>query len=225
MGTHPIFESDFDCLTEMRSIRMILVRHGQTDFNRKHLLQGSGINSSLNETGIEEARKLNSNLAALKVNIDKFDKIYSSPLERALQTGEIVTNMTRESFEFDSRLKERSFGIHEGKPYTRNSISELVQMSVEQMKKENIETPDEITSRIKNFISHLKKDDGNSILLFSHGAFIKYFIDVAISCNAKCPESERSKLRMIPFNCHFHEILIQFDANKTYYEIIRLNIG
>ena len=28
---------------EMRSIRMILVRHGQTDFNRKHLLQGNSI--------------------------------------------------------------------------------------------------------------------------------------------------------------------------------------
>merc|ERR1711990_852505 len=216
MGTHPIFESDFDCLTEMRNLRMVFVRHGQTEFNKKHLLQGSGINAPLNETGTEEARKLNLNLADYKIEIQNFEKIYSSPLERALQTAEIVTQLSRESFELDSRLTERSFGIHEGKQYDRNSISRLVQMSVEEMEKEKIETPAQITSRIRDFISHLKKQNQNSVLIFSHGAFIKYFVDYIMQCNATCPESEKSKLRMIPFNCHFHEIEMKFDQNKTY---------
>ena len=65
----------------------------------------------------------------------------------------------------------------------------------------------------------------SNIFIFSHGAFIKNFIDYIIGCNAIIPESERDKLKMIPFNCHFHEIQITFDSNKTYFEIIRLNEG
>ena len=37
---------------EMRKIRLILVRHGQTDHNKLKLMQGSGVNSLLNETGL-----------------------------------------------------------------------------------------------------------------------------------------------------------------------------
>ena len=76
----------------MNRIRLFLVRHGQTDYNLKHLLQGSGINSSLNQTGENEAQKLKNTGKLLM----QTDKIYSSPLERAVQTGEIVTGLNRD---------------------------------------------------------------------------------------------------------------------------------
>ena len=76
----------------MNRIRLYLVRHGQTDYNLKHLLQGSGINSSLNQTGQNEAEKLKNTGKLLM----KTDMIYSSPLERAVQTGEIVTGLKRD---------------------------------------------------------------------------------------------------------------------------------
>ena len=76
----------------MNRIRLFLVRHGQTDYNLKHLLQGSGINSSLNQTGQDEAQKLKDTGKLLM----KTDIIYSSPLERAVQTGEIVTGLKRD---------------------------------------------------------------------------------------------------------------------------------
>ena len=63
----------------MNRIRLFLVRHGQTDYNLKHLLQGSGINSSLNQTGQNEAEKLKNTEKLLM----KTDMIYASPLERA----------------------------------------------------------------------------------------------------------------------------------------------
>ena len=140
----------------------------------------------------------------------------------------------------DSCLRERGFGIHEGKPYDRNSISKLIQMSEEEAKSQGIETIPEIQTRISSFINDIcksnQKDTTQSavnqsettqseatIFIFSHGAFIKNFIDYIIGRNAEIPESERSKLKMIPFNCHFHEIQISFDCNKKYYH--RLNEG
>merc|ERR1712235_59269 len=157
----------------------------------------------------------------------KTDMIYSSPLERAVQTGEIVTGLKRDSFAMDSRLRERGFGMHEGKPYDRNSISELIQMSDEEARKEGIETIPEIKERISSFIIDLCKEnqEERTIFIFSHGAFIKNFVDYIMGCNAEIPDDQRSKLKMIPFNCHFHEIQISYDCNKKYFKIIRLNEG
>lgn len=219
----------------MNRIRLFLVRHGQTDYNLKHLLQGSGINSSLNQTGKNEAETLKNTHKLLK----KTDMIYSSPLERAVQTGEIVTGLNRDSFKMDSRLRERGFGMHEGKPYDRNSISKLIQMSDDDAKSQGIETIPEIKERISLFLidlcnEHNQKQSKESssyepeektIFIFSHGAFIKNFVDYIMGCNAEIPDDQRSKLKMIPFNCHFHEIQISYDCNKKYYKIIRLNEG
>ena len=138
----------------------------------------------------------------------------------------------------DSRLRERGFGMHEGKPYDRNSISKLIQMSDEEARKEGIETIPEIKERISDFILDLCKENQNqskltkmdqseerTVFIFSHGAFIKNFVDFIMGCNAEIPDDQRSKLKMIPFNCHFHEIQISYDCNKKYYKIIRLNEG
>ena len=70
-------------------------------------MQGSGVNSHLNDIGRVEARKLaSSNVLA------KFQPavIYASPLERALETAEIALGRKRSEFVFDERLVERSFG-------------------------------------------------------------------------------------------------------------------
>ena len=138
----------------------------------------------------------------------------------------------------DSRLRERGFGMHEGKPYDRNSISKLIQMSDEEARKEGIETIPEIKERISNFIIDLCKENQNqskltkmdqseerTVFIFSHGAFIKNFVDFIMGCNAEIPDDQRCKLKMIPYNCHFHEIQISYDCNKKYYKIIRLNEG
>ena len=132
------------------------------------------------------------------------------------------------SFKMDSRLRERGFGMHEGKPYDRNSISKLIQMSDEEAKSQGIETIPEIKERISLFLNDLCKMDQSeerTIFIFSHGAFIKNFVDHIMGCNAEIPDDQRSKLKMIPFNCHFHEIQISYDCNKKYYKIIRLNEG
>ncbi len=67
------------------STRVILVRHGQSTYNIEHRIQGRLDASVLTETGQNTARQVGEALQSLK-----FDAIYSSPLQRAKQTAEII---------------------------------------------------------------------------------------------------------------------------------------
>ncbi len=90
--------------------RLILVRHGQTEWNRLKRYQGQ-TDIELNETGIQQARK-----AAGRLAKEKIDAIYCSDLVRARQTAEIIAvphNMG-EAIHESPLLREMSFGDYEG---------------------------------------------------------------------------------------------------------------
>ena len=63
-----------------------IVRHGQTDWNVEGIYQGR-IDIPLNKTGIEQAKKTKEELKGIK-----FDKVFSSPLKRAIETAQIICN-------------------------------------------------------------------------------------------------------------------------------------
>lgn len=90
-------------------MNIILVRHGQTDWNVKDLLQGR-TDIELNQTGenqaIETANKL------ININVDA---IYVSPLKRTLRTAEEINKTRNLEMIIDNRLIERGFGEYEGK--------------------------------------------------------------------------------------------------------------
>lgn len=87
-------------------VRLFLTRHGQTEWNKKGLLQGSK-DSVLTELGIKQAKRLKERLKDEKIDI-----IYSSPLKRAFQTAEIISNNVK--IRIDCQLKEMHFGEWEG---------------------------------------------------------------------------------------------------------------
>ena len=65
-----------------------LIRHGETEFNRRGVVQGSGIDSDLNELGFLQAR------AFFDVYQDiEFDKIYTSKLRRTVQSVQEFINL------------------------------------------------------------------------------------------------------------------------------------
>ena len=93
---------------------LYLVRHGETDYNRRQVMQGRGINSRLNPTGRRQAEALAARFAGMPL-----DAVYTSTLERAAETAEIVlaghppTPVRRLP-----GLDEMSWGIYEGEPYS-----------------------------------------------------------------------------------------------------------
>lgn len=65
--------------------RVIIVRHGQSSYNAEKRIQGRCDESVVTEKGIEDAQKVGKALSNLKI-----DRIYSSPLQRAYKTAQII---------------------------------------------------------------------------------------------------------------------------------------
>ena len=90
-------------------MNIILVRHGQTDWNVKDLLQGQ-TDIELNETGKIQAKETAEKLKSIKI-----DEIYVSPLKRTINTAEEINKNRNIELKIEPRLIERGFGDYEGK--------------------------------------------------------------------------------------------------------------
>jgi probable phosphoglycerate mutase len=87
---------------------IIIVRHGQTQWNIRKIRQGH-LDSELTEKGIAQARALGERLAR-----ENFTALYSSDLGRAVQTARMIMCVTGHEIVTDSRLRERHLGIFQG---------------------------------------------------------------------------------------------------------------
>ena len=90
-------------------MKLILVRHGETYWNKERIVQGGDSDIELNDTGLEQARKI----AAFLEN-EPIIAIISSPLKRAIATAEAVANRHKLSVEIDQGLRELRVGDLEG---------------------------------------------------------------------------------------------------------------
>ncbi len=88
---------------------LFFLRHGETDYNKRGIVQGSGVDSDLNETGISQAQAFFSYYRHLG-----FDAIIGSRLRRTHQTLAPWCNSGYQ-LEVAPGLNELGWGIHEGK--------------------------------------------------------------------------------------------------------------
>ena len=92
-------------------MEILLVRHGETDWNRARCMQGH-IDIPLNTEGLRQARALGAALAS-----EKLDAIYSSDLQRARVTAQAVADVHQMAVVIDEQLRERCYGVFEGLMY------------------------------------------------------------------------------------------------------------
>ena len=154
-----------------------LIRHGQTDFNLKNIIQGSGIDSDLNENGRLQASRFHK-----KYSSTPYKHIYTSNLKRAIQSVEnfIVSGIPHTAME---ELNEINWGIMEGKIHNPETIklyhqtindwqNGLLNQSVE-----GGETPLEMLQRqSKGLESLMQKQEEEIILICMHGRAIRSFL-------------------------------------------------
>ena len=94
-----------------RPVQLLLVRHGETTWNREGRIQGH-LDSPLTERGLAQAQA-----AAARLARERIDALYSSDLGRAQETARHVAAATSLELRLDGGLRERSFGILEGKTW------------------------------------------------------------------------------------------------------------
>jgi len=90
---------------------MMLVRHGETDWNAAHRVQGHHDAARLTAQGRQQAQLIANSLRELG-----FAHLFSSDLDRATETATIIGASIGLRPEVDPLLRERSFGSYEGGP-------------------------------------------------------------------------------------------------------------
>jgi alpha-ribazole phosphatase len=91
--------------------RLLLVRHGETDWNREGRYQGQ-TDTPLNEAGRAQAAQLAARLAG-----EALDVIYSSDLKRACETAQVIAAPHGLDVQPTPQLREVAFGVLEGLTY------------------------------------------------------------------------------------------------------------
>lgn len=140
---------------------LVLVRHGQTDWNLQGRIQGSS-DIPLNETGRRQARDAGRLLAA-----ERWDAIVASPLVRALETAQIIAAEAGfGEIETDAALRERHYGAAEG----------LTGRETEQRFRGRVpgrESREAVFERVAPALVRIAEDrPGQSVLVVSHGGVI-----------------------------------------------------
>jgi probable phosphoglycerate mutase len=93
-------------------VRLILIRHGETEWNREGRIQGYHGDSPLTATGRTQAQKLATRLAG-----ESTATLHSSDSERARQTAAPIAAALKTCITFDAALRERNYGEFEGWTY------------------------------------------------------------------------------------------------------------
>ena len=150
-----------------------LIRHGQTDENIAHRLQGQR-DFPLNETGLKQAEEARDLFRERGIS---FDRVYTSPLSRAARTAEIITGdmeMTE-----DDRLMEMSFGPYEGTSLMDPPVDiQLFFMDfVNNLAPEGMEQLPDLVARLGRFLEDLRAElrdtTGMNVLISTHAIALK----------------------------------------------------
>jgi glucosyl-3-phosphoglycerate phosphatase len=150
---------------------LLLVRHGETDWNRDSRWQG-GSDTRLNDLGREQARTLAEQLDG------NIDVVYSSDLARARETAEIVAAKLGLEVRLDPRLRERGFGSWEG--LTTTEIEERFADSHRRWLAgvgpgaDDAEAFEDFSARVNDFLADvLRLHPDEEVLVISHGGSIR----------------------------------------------------
>lgn len=157
---------------------LYMIRHGETEYNRKGIVQGGGIDSDLNETGKSQGK------AFFDYYRDTpFDKIYCTSLKRTYQTVQYFEEIGSEIIVVPE-LNEFGWGIYEGVESSPELKTEFDRI-VEAWKSGDLnarvpegESPLEAWSRSRIGIQRIiaENQPDSKVLVCSHGRIMRVFL-------------------------------------------------
>lgn len=161
----------------MGSKKIYIIRHGQTDFNLQNIVQGSGIDSSLNDQGRAQAAAFFEAYRHVP-----FDKVYTSALRRTKESVNafLELGLPTESL---AGLNEISWGVNEGckitpeeNEYYHHMLSQW-QLGNTSLRIEGGESPEDVTRRLQPAINYiLAQEQERTVLICMHGRAIRILL-------------------------------------------------
>ena len=189
--------------------KIYLVRHGQTEFNKKGIVQGSAVNSSLNDTGRAQAHAFYQAYKHVP-----FDVVYTSALNRSIES---VQAFIDESIPHYIRpgLNEISWGEMDGKLATateHNEYKDLLarwQQGDINFKMWGGESPVDVQKRQEPVIQEILNSPHETILMCMHGRAIRILLSLVTKTNlAEMDQFEHGNLCLYVLEGSVHEIKI-----------------
>lgn len=167
-------------------MKIYLTRHGQTNLNKAKLMQGL-TDEPLNETGRNQA-----GLAHEKVKDIKFDAVFASPLDRAIETASIIAGIPRNQVITDKRIIEVDFGKYEKKSYFKLGPAMTLYWALPEVFPcpESVENISSMVKRSEDFLSELTTKDYENVLIVCHGGIIRALCGVL--------ENRRNRIKWRP---------------------------
>ena len=155
-------------------MEIYIVRHGETDWNKEHKVQGA-VDIPLNEYGIHLAEETAEGLKDIR-----FDVAYSSPLSRAKKTAELILAGRDVEIKTDKRIQEICFGSYEGMCIggehmapESNKFNKFFTDTANYIPGEGGESVHQLMERTGAFLDELckkKELEGKRVLVATHGA-------------------------------------------------------
>lgn len=190
-------------------MKLLLVRHGETDWNKAHRVQGR-TDIPLNITGRAQADQLAGQLSAIHI-----DAVYASPFSRAYETAKRIVGDRGLEIVKDEDLAEIQFGLWEGK-----TVGELMEEypelwrdwswlnRPEDCKKMGAESYMDIQRRAMNAVGRIVNECGenDNVLIASHTMPIK----LIVAHYLKMPLEAISRLKIE--NCSLSLVSINKDG-------------
>jgi probable phosphoglycerate mutase len=171
----------------MERTKIIIVRHGQTEWNVRGIRQGH-LDSPLTERGLAQAKALGQRLKR-----EKFTCLYSSDLGRSMQTAREISVVTGHEILTDARLRERHLGIFQGL-----NAQEIEAKYPEERRLMRTSGPgfvipggESMVQQVERNVAYLNslavKHEGETIVVVTHGGVVSGFFRHALAIPLEAP--------------------------------------
>ena len=166
-------------------MRIIVIRHAKTEYNKRELINGSLDDDGLSPEGFAQIPAIISDLASYA-----FDTMYTSPMLRSRQTADPISKHFSITLHEDPRLTEVNLGSFNGQSWNSTipdfgvNSSALLSSCEYDFTPYGGESADETRARVQSFIDDLRQSKDEKPLIVCHGGIMRWFYHLCTGAKA-----------------------------------------
>jgi len=196
-------------------LRLVLVRHGQTDANLNHILQGQS-DGELNAAGILQVEELGRHLKDFHI-----DQVIASSMRRARDTAASIARYHQLKVKTTPLIVEWNCGMLDGVPAEvfRKKLQES-DVPLSSFRPEGGETLLEVQQRAEAFLSDVIANyQDQTVLVCSHGDFMRVLIGLLLQVSIEEASGiyfENASYSILEFeNGHWNTVKLNLTSEKS----------